>query len=219
MPKSEHRTPGTEPSGRIGEIGPVTVQSQIELPFRIALGIVMQGFRIRLGRSLITIAGVVLGVAFIMANVTNQIARKAVSEEDAMRSTIRRMVSFLSAETGPATGKTFGAVQTGPLAPSERRLVAELVRSGLAQLNYCTDEPGAAEAFGLVVRKTPLDQVARDARVILVMGEGQVSADTWQALHHSAPGTIIASTSHVALNAPELSDLRLVQLEREPTPD
>ena len=198
---------------------PEAVQSQIELPFLIAFGIVMQGFRIRLGRSFITIAGVVLGVAFIMANVTNQIARTATREEEAMRSAARRMTSFLVAETGPVSGKTFGAVQTAPLSPNDRRFIADLLRNGLAQIKLSSAEPSITPetGFGPAVQTVTLDQSAKEVRALLLLGNGPIDAKVSGMLGAVAPETLVATTASGAPTLPPAISARLIRLEREPT--
>jgi len=227
---NESRIPGkAAPDGK----APAMVQAQVELPFRIALGIVMQGFRIRLGRSLITVAGVVLGVAFITANVTNQIARAAVREEESIRAAARRMASFLTAETGPVAGKTFGVVQTGPLTSAERRFVNDLARSGLAHFNWWTPESLPAEDMSSPVAvKSPLDQVAQGVRAVLMLGAGvpetPAAADTaenaalreaWEVLSRVGPEIVIASTIGGDLSLPETLGPRVIRIERDPTPE
>jgi hypothetical protein len=207
---------------RYGTPGQVVVQSQIELPFRIAFGIVMQGFRIRLGRSLITIAGVVLGVAFIMANVTNQIAHTAAREEDAMRSALRRMTSFLAAETGPVAGKTFGAVQTGPLNPTERRFVEDLLHSGLARLNWFSQNPSEAALerdFGPAVQAVSLEQATGDGRAVLILGKAQLDPSASDLLSRVPSGVVVASSSLRAQPLLVASNARVIRLDRDPTPE
>ena len=115
------------------------IQDQVDLSFGTALGIVIQGFRIRLGRSLVTIFGVVLGIAFLMSNLTNQTLKEAVRDEEQTRSAVRRMMSFLTAETGPVAGKTMGVVQDGTLSDTEKRFLRELQANGLAGLRWFAD--------------------------------------------------------------------------------
>jgi hypothetical protein len=197
------------------------VQSQIELPFLIAFGIVMQGFRIRLGRSFITIAGVVLGVAFIMANVTNQIARTATREEESMRSAARRMTSFLVAETGPVSGKTFGVVQTEPLTPTDRRFIADLLRNGLTQVKLSSTELSTARetGFGPAVQNVTLDQCAKEVRALLLLGNGPINAAVSGVLGAVVPETIVATTASSAQTLPPAISARTIRLERDPTPE
>jgi hypothetical protein len=134
----------------------------------------MQGIRIRLGRSLVTIGGVVLGIAFLMSNLTGQVIKSAVQEEDQMRTEVRRMASFLAAEMGPPLDRVIGVIQTGPLNDAETRLIRSLVEGGLQRLQWyqaSADAPVPA-ALGMEPNLVALDAVARDASSVLIVGSG-----------------------------------------------
>jgi len=77
------------------------IQSQIKLPLSVALEVVLQGIRIRMGRSIVTMMGVVLGVAFLMSVFSANVIRSGMKEESAYREEVQRMFSFL--EGKPAT--------------------------------------------------------------------------------------------------------------------
>ena len=150
------------------------IQDQVRLPLSVAFGVVMQGIRIRLGRSLVTIGGVVLGIAFLMSNLTGQVIKSAVQEEDRMRTEVRRMASFLAAEMGPPLDRVIGVIQTGPLDDAETRLIRSLVEGGLQRLQWCqasADAPVPA-ALGMEPDLVALDAVARDASSVLIVGSG-----------------------------------------------
>ena len=61
------------------------IPTQVRLPLGVAFEIVAQGIRIRLGRSLVTIAGVVCGIAFLMSILTGQVIRSGVQDEQWVR--------------------------------------------------------------------------------------------------------------------------------------
>ena len=69
-----------------------TIPDQVKLPLRIALEVVLQGLRIRLGRSIVTITGVICGIAFLMSILTRQIVKRGVAVEDARREEVSRIV-------------------------------------------------------------------------------------------------------------------------------
>ncbi len=118
------------------------IQEQVRLPLRIAAGVVMQGIRIRFGRSLVTVLGIVLGIAFLMANLMGQIIKEGVREEDALRTEVRRMASFLAAEMGPPTDRSIGVIQLGALNEAETRLLEHLSAAGLREVRWFTAAPG-----------------------------------------------------------------------------
>ena len=52
-----------------------TIGKQVRLPMHTAVQIAMQGIKIRLGRAIVTISGVVLGIAFLMSILTGNVIR------------------------------------------------------------------------------------------------------------------------------------------------
>lgn len=124
------------------------IREQIDLSTGMALGIVMQGFRIRMGRSLITLLGIVFGIAFLMANFTNQIVRDAVRDEEQLRSSIKRMMSFLIAETGPLQAKTVGIIDRGDWSVLDTRFAEALTAEGATVDAYTGRNADAVVALG-----------------------------------------------------------------------
>jgi hypothetical protein len=51
------------------------IQDQVKLPVSVAFEVVMQGIRIRLGRSIVTIGGVICGIAFLMSILTGELMK------------------------------------------------------------------------------------------------------------------------------------------------
>ena len=117
-----------EMTSKIGE--------QVKLPASVAFEVVTQGIRIRLGRSIVTMMGVVLGIAFLMATLSGESIKKGVAEEEHLRATVRRMANFLTAETGPPMGRRFGVLVTGEPSPAELRLVQRLRAGGAEQVRF-----------------------------------------------------------------------------------
>ena len=150
------------------------IQDQIKLPLRVAVGVVMQGIRIRFGRSLVTIMGVVLGIAFLMSTLAGQVIKDAVQGEDQMRAEVKRMASFLAAEMGPPLNRTIGVIQTGPLNDAEVRLIRQLIEGGLQRLQWTqmSSENPVPVFSGIDLEMVALDAVARDASSVLLVGSG-----------------------------------------------
>lgn len=150
------------------------MEHQVKLSFRLAMGVVLQGIRIRLGRSLVTLTGVLLGIAFLMASLTGQAIQEAVRGEDRARMEVNRMASFLAAEMGPPVGQTIALVQLGPLDELETRLLAKLSNEGLVAYRWHPAEPSMVlPASGTAkVERVALDAIANGAGGVLVMGEG-----------------------------------------------
>ena len=104
-----------------------SIGTQVTLPFRRALIIAVRGIRIRLGRSLVTVSGVVLGIAFLMSNLTGQIVKTAVGEERERRQTVDLMMSLVSSETGTVAGRTLAVAGFGQVSDIERMLLARVL--------------------------------------------------------------------------------------------
>ena len=102
------------------------IGTQVTLPLRRAVGIAVRGIRIRLGRSVVTVSGVVLGIAFLMSNLTGQIVKTAVGEERERRQTVDLMMSLVSSETGTVAGRTLAVAAFGRVSDVERAFLARV---------------------------------------------------------------------------------------------
>lgn len=186
------------------------IQDQIKLPITVAFGVVTQGMRIRFGRSLVTIMGVVLGIAFLMAILTGQVVTKGVTGEEQLRVEVKRMYSFLSAEMGPARGRTVGFLQTGVLSEEERRFLRQLDKEGLETILWADLTGGSAQgdvSFEDLQRETvELSGLGENASAIIVSGDGALSPGQWKALHHIASDSVLCVTRVSMLGDPETSD-------------
>jgi len=125
-----------------------TIQEQIKLPLAIALEVVLQGIRIRFGRSLVTIMGVVLGIAFLMSILTSQAIKDGVQTEAAMRAELKRMLSFLTAETGAISGKSLRLIAAGATDVREDRFLAVLRAEGATLVDAADEQTVATLVVG-----------------------------------------------------------------------
>ncbi|MBM4037584.1 MAG: FtsX-like permease family protein [Planctomycetes bacterium] len=82
------------------------IQDQVTLPLRVAVGICLRGIRTRLGRSAITLFGVGLGIAFLMAVLSGFHIQRAMSAEAAKARDLDRRLAALRSEVGSLKGKT-----------------------------------------------------------------------------------------------------------------
>ena len=197
------------------------IQDQVKLPVSIALAVVLRGIRIRFGRSLVTIMGVTLGIAFLMSILTGQTVKSGVGEEDALRRDVDRMYQFLVAEMGPPTDRAIGVVQTGALSEAEQRLVARLDAEGLRQFNWAaTSSELTKPDFDMVEVKTAsLQTVGADASALMLIGDGALPPIPWDDLFAGARMRVLSCSrkSGAPESAPE--DVSIVVLERELRPD
>jgi ABC-type antimicrobial peptide transport system permease subunit len=198
-----------------------TIPNQVRLPLRVAVGVVAQGIRIRLGRSLVTVTGVVLGVAFLTSILTTQTLHRSVNTEDRLREQASRAFGFLTAETGPVFGKKLGVVLAAPLSPMEERLLARLERDGAAELRVYAPSgalPKSLTNNGRARRVRSERELGQDAVAILLMGRGVVPALDWSLATQGTRQRLVALGSERAMPALP-SQVEGVALARPLPPD
>jgi hypothetical protein len=195
------------------------IQAQVKLPYSVALEVVLQGIRIRMGRSIVTMMGVVLGVAFLMSVFCSNVIRNGIAEESSLRSELSRMLSFLEAEVGSVTDQTFGIVVSGTLSEMEQRFLQRLDRQGVGSLRlYPHAFSGPLPRLGSLQSLERLEEIRSGAAALLVMGGAPLKDLD---LHPALPGVpqpVVAATRTLHLGSlPE--GIIAVALERELQPE
>ena len=177
-----------------------TIPAQIPLPLATAVRIVARGIRLRLGRSLVTLAGVGLGIAFLMATFTAEALRRGVAEEDARRESANRAYGVLVSETGPLRGRRLGLLVTGAPSSAEQRLLTRIEDDGPSGFFLA---PGSASSLPRLrtLRAGSVD-FARDASALLVVGSGPLPAIDWVTARKGVRQPLFVSTSAHAPRAP-----------------
>jgi len=188
----------------------------------MAFDVAMQGIRIRFGRSVVTITGVVFGIAFLMSIFTGQVLRSGVSGEEELRTNVRRMISFITAETGPIETKTFGVVISGELSEQEGRLLSQLEADGAAGLRVAGGEP--PEELSLPVERVGQEQVGEGAAAVFLLGGFPADWDSAGLLQGARqdviggfgrkPGEVLEQTRYINLGR-ELSDRQRERMAEE----
>lgn len=138
--------------------------TQVKLPFSRAFQIAVQGIRIRFGRSLVTVSGVVLGIAFLMSNLTSQLITKAVAQEREVRQTVNLMLSLVKSEVGTLQSKRMAIAVFGKLGEAERQLVDRLVEASPAEVRGL-NVPGGK------VKPVTLKDLADGSALLVVLGD------------------------------------------------
>jgi hypothetical protein len=192
------------------------IQDQIRLPVAVAFKVVLQGIRIRFGRSVVTVSGVVLGIAFLMAIMSGQALEKGVGEEDRVRLEVNRMFNFLAAEMGPPAARTVGAVIVGPLNTFESRLLERLEKEDLARLKTFVYPGGSlpSDIPGLPVESVPIDMVGKEASAVLVLGQGAFPTPDWSTVLSEARQKVVALGRKYS-DAQRTGEIVMVDLGRE----
>ncbi len=195
------------------------IQAQVKLPYSVALEVVLQGIRIRMGRSIVTMMGVVLGVAFLMSVFCANAIRTGIAEESSLRSEISRMLSFLEADAGSVQDQTFGIVVSGSLSEIEQRFLQRLDRRGVNSLRVYPQEPaGTLPRLGTLRLQTNLAEISSGASALILLGDlppGDLD------LHPALPGLkqpVAASTRAFHLGSLP-AGITAVALERELQPE
>lgn len=151
------------------------IGTQVKLPLSVVFQITLQGIKIRLGRSLVTLSGVVLGIAFLMNVLTGELISGAVTQEKQAREATTLMLGAVKGELGAVTGKTIGLVVLGALRTPERQLIAGML----------AEKPAGMQAVGYTgtgVTPSTAADVGRGASVLLVLGDGASSSLTLETL-------------------------------------
>lgn len=91
------QTPNTGSATRIHE--------QVILPLPVAIRITLRGLKIRLGRSLITMSGVILGIAFLMSVLTGEGLRSGLADETRTKAEVNRLLKLVEEEIGTFQGR------------------------------------------------------------------------------------------------------------------
>jgi hypothetical protein len=165
---------------------PTGIPAQVKLPLRVAVAIVNQGIRIRLGRSVITLLGVMLGIAFLMSTLTTELLRRGVADEDRRREAANRRYAALVSETGPLHDRQLGLVVTGPPDAIERRLLRRIEQDQPKELRL---RPGSSLPDGILA-KAPTSAGhawAKQTTAVLVLGGGMPSFATTELAADGTP--------------------------------
>lgn len=175
------------------------IGNQVRLPFHVAWEIVIQGIRIRMGRSLVTLFGVVLGVAFLMSIISAGLIKGSVSGEIELRQRVAAMIGFLLADTGPLSGKALAIHNDTIPNATEDRFIEALRREGVSEI---------VSIDGLRVR----DEQKLYAAIVVIGGilPGEIWTKTSPSLSHPLIAFTQPAPSHPA-------GASVVQLEREPS--
>lgn len=197
------------------------IGEQVRLPLSVAFGVVLQGIRIRFGRSVVTILGVVFGIAFLMSILTGQALRRGVAQEDALRAEVLRMRNFLAAEMGPPGERTLGVILLGDLNAPERRLLQRLEGEGITALRWVGMNGATLDetVFNrLEAAEVPRQELGREASAIMLMGEGALPALDWGEILAGMRQRVVAPT-RLGVEPEVPGEVAVVALERAMRPD
>jgi len=195
------------------------IGTQVKLPASVAFEVVMQGFRIRLGRSVVTMFGIILGIAFLMSVLSGDVIKKSVAREEGMRNSVRRMANFLTAEVGPPVGRKFAVLLSGQLSEEELRFIRHLRQNHAKEITYAPVQDAITLPVELdeFASKTPLDTLADGAHALLVFGNGKNQKVDWSTLLENSYNRVVGFTGAQQRSSfgKEVTVIRLDQQLRE----
>lgn len=197
---------------------PSSVPRQAQLPLSMAAAVVAQGIKIRLGRSIVTITGIVLGIAFLVSILGSQALRRGVAAEDRRREEANRQFGYLVAETGGLAGRSLAVVVTSQLKPTELGLLQRLEREGLAELRVWSSAP--ALPAGTFAHLTPRAHsqpapFSAGAVSLLVLGNGALPALEWSIIIAGLKQPLVAATAEPHEARWQQLGVNLLRLGRE----
>ena len=197
----------------------MTIKSQITLPMAVALKVVLQGIRVRFGRSVVTVMGVALGIAFLMSILAGQVIKAGVAGEQAARNEAKRMYNYFTAEAGLPEGMVLGLLQLGPLSDAENRLLRTILSSGVGTVRWCPLGGGERPvAMGASFPRCDRAELGRDVTALLVVGDGPPDAVKLDEVLHGARHRLVFTARKAQSLAP-IAGGRVMVLERELRPD
>ena len=158
-------------------------REQVILPWNIAVRITLRGLKIRLGRSLITMSGVVLGIAFLMSVLTGEGLKSGLADENRTKTEVTRLLKLVEEEIGTFKGRTLSVIISGELGLVQKeRLfarIAERVDAGAIRVFYTRPELLAASELSLPEQfagpsykhVASLEELFRDSHLLLLPHE------------------------------------------------
>ena len=190
------------------------IHPQIQLPISVALEVVLQGIRIRLGRSFVTMMGVVLGVAFLMSVFSTNLLRTGLKEETDLRDGVQRMLNFLTAETGNLKDRTLGLLIPGDLTPEEQRLITGLADAGVVGFQvYPAASAGLIPKIKGVNPVEKIEGLGEGASGLVVFGSGESEPD-WAVASAGLRHPVLAHSRREFPAAAAVTGLVSVRLDR-----
>lgn len=143
-----------------------SIGKQVNLPLKTAMTISLQGIRIRLGRALVTLSGVVLGIAFLMSVITGKLITDAMAKETALREKTQSMTTVIKSQVGTIEGKRLALVIVGAPRKYEEIVIAQLLKAKPEYIRYA----GTAQIPGLTARDAA--NIADQADLLIIFGDG-----------------------------------------------
>ncbi len=149
------------------------LENKVSLPLPTVVAMTVRNVRNRLGRSLITLFGVVLGSAFLMAVGTSGLLRGKLANLETLRTDAANAAVNVTGKLGTLDGRTLGVIVT-TWDDYTRFFIAQLRRQGDVTLNiFAADGAGATS---LTAAAESAEQAAAGAGALVICNHAAAAA-------------------------------------------
>ncbi len=152
------------------------INEQVILPTSIAFGICIRGIKTRLGRSIVTLAGVALGIAFLTAVAASFSVKKAMRQDQRLADEVAWRITVLRGEIGNFKDRRLLIVPAS-LDQTDKGVIGKLKRMGADMRVAMPEESIAAEQVDQIVSSLSLSKAdflpgeARKADLVIFFGD------------------------------------------------
>ena len=141
------------------------IGNQVNLSIAKAFAISLQGIKIRLGRALVTLSGVLLGIAFLMSILTTELINRTTQQEQELIQKTSLMMTTVKSEVGELKERNIALYISGNLNETESRFVNDIVHHEKAKLHvYGGNIKGATKV-------SSLEELGTDSPILVILGD------------------------------------------------
>jgi len=156
------------------------IGKQVKLPISTAFGISLQGIRIRLNRALVTLSGVILGIAFLMSILATQLIDETTKAEQNLNQQVDLMMTVVRSEVGELPGKRLSLYKAGELNEADKKFISTL-QSQLKSTKK-NETAGELRVYGTEIKGatkvSTLEELGKDSSLLIIIGDGELSNKT-----------------------------------------
>lgn len=151
------------------------INEQVILPTNIAFGICIRGIKTRLGRSLVTLAGVALGIAFLTAVAASFSVKKAMMQDQRLADAVAWRITVLRGEIGNFKDRRL-LIVPATLDKTDEGVIRELKRMNADIRVALPADPNATEQIEQFIQSLSLSKAkslpdeARQADLVMFFG-------------------------------------------------
>ena len=142
------------------------IGNQVKLSISKAFAISLQGIKIRLGRALVTLSGVLLGIAFLMSILTTELINSTTQHEQELIQKTSLMMTTVKSEVGDLKNRDIAVYQFGKLDETQSRFVRDIIREGAKLQVYGGTIKGTKKV-------SSLNELGANSSILLILGDNE----------------------------------------------